>query len=238
MPIPYPPGEALTCRQIHEIDILAIEHLGLPGIVLMENAGRAAAEFIYGLLPNPAAARVAILCGPGNNGGDGFVIARHLANAGVPLALILAAPPEKSLGDAATNLAVLARVGLPLRVAADPAGLAVAAEEIAKAALIVDALLGTGARGAPRGSMAELIVQANAARATRIAIDIPSGLEADSGTVGHPCFQADATVTMVAPKIGFETAAAAGVLGRVVVVEIGVPRALIPGRPSDSALDS
>ncbi len=104
MGIRYPPGEALTCQQIRELDVLAIEQVGIPGVVLMENAGRGVAEFIYGTLVDPPASRVLILCGPGNNGGDGFVVARHLHNAGVPIDVVLAAPPEKSAGDAGTNL--------------------------------------------------------------------------------------------------------------------------------------
>jgi NAD(P)H-hydrate epimerase len=97
--------------------------------------------------------------------------------------------------------------------------------------VIVDALLGTGSAGAPRGAIAKLIKVANAASgARRVAIDIPTGLDADSGKVGEPCFRADATVTFVAAKVGFASDAARAVLGRVVVVDIGVPRELIPGR--------
>ncbi|HQL54056.1 MAG TPA: NAD(P)H-hydrate epimerase [Phycisphaerae bacterium] len=231
MGIPYPPGEALTCQQIRDLDVLAIEHAGVPGLVLMENAGRAAAEFVYGALVNPRAARVAILCGPGNNGGDGFVIARHLSNAGVAIDVVLAAPPEKSTGDAGVNLRILERMGLELIRAFEERGRDAAQNAVARADLIVDALLGTGSTGAPRAVMATLIELANAApRARGIAIDIPSGLDADRGAVQTPCFRADATVTMVAPKVGFETPAAQAVVGRVVVVDIGAPRGLIPGR--------
>ncbi len=231
MGIPYPPGEALTCQQIRELDVLAIEHVGIPGLVLMENAGRAAAEFIYGTLINPAADRVVVLCGSGNNGGDGYVIARHLHNAGVPVAVVLAAPPDKSQGDAAVNREILERMGFEFVRAYESGGAEAAAAAVSNAQVIVDALLGTGSRGAPRGVMAALIQQANAVPgARRIAVDIPSGLDGDTGAVADPCFRADATVTMVAPKVGFAAPAARKVVGRVVVVEIGVPRALVPGR--------
>ena len=238
MPIPYPPGEALTVQQIRDLDVLAIEHVGIPGIVLMENAGRACAELVYAALLNPARARVVILCGPGNNGGDGFVIARHLASAGVDVAVVLAALPEQSHGDAGTNLRILERMGVPLIAAATaPGGDSPArvpgavAELLDHADLVIDALLGSGARGAPRGIMSDLIRMANAApRARRVAIDVPSGLCAGTGEVFDPCFQAEATITMVAAKVGFDQPTARAVLGRVVAVDIGVPRGLIPGR--------
>ncbi len=234
MPLPYVPGRPLSCRQLRELDALASERLGLSGLVLMENAGRGAAEVVYAELATPAAARVAILCGPGNNGGDGFVVARHLRNAGVRVDVILAAPPEKSGGDAGVNLRVLERAGFPLLRADQPAGAAAARACLAAADAIVDALLGTGSRGAPRGTIAELIVAANAApRARRIAIDLPSGLDGDTGTPAEPCFRAHVTATMVAAKVGF--AAAADWVGRVVVVDIGLPADWIPGR---EAVDS
>jgi hydroxyethylthiazole kinase-like uncharacterized protein yjeF len=239
MGIPCPSVDALTCQQIRELDQLAIEQVGIPGIVLMENAGRGVAKFIYGTLVNPPTDRVMILCGPGNNGGDGFVVARHLHNAGVPVGVVLAAPPEKSSGDAGTNLAILQRMKLALIRAFEPEGLEAVRQAARRAHVIVDALLGTGSTGAPRGVMAALIELANAAAtARRIALDLPSGLDAERGEVHEPCFRADATVTMVAPKAGFLTAAGRQVVGRIVVVDIGLPRELIPTRKSaTSGLD-
>ncbi len=231
MGIPYPVSQPLTCQQIRELDRAAIEDIGIPGVVLMENAGRATAEFIYRTLVNPAADRVVILCGPGNNGGDGFVVARHLFNAEVPVDVVLAAPPEKTTGDAGINLHILERMGVPFIRAFEADGLEAAREALEDADVVVDALLGTGSSGAPRLAMATLIELANAAgRARRIAIDIPSGLDADRGVPNQPCFRAHATVTMLAPKVGFTTVAAQAVVGRVVVVDIGTPRTLIPGR--------
>jgi NAD(P)H-hydrate epimerase len=236
MAIPYPVGEALTCRQIRELDALATNRIGIPGVVLMENAGRATAEFVYDTLVNPAAERVMILCGPGNNGGDGFVAARHLRNAGVKVDVVLAASPDKSAGDAGLNLRILERIGLEFIRAFEPQGLAAARGAAEDADVIVDALLGTGSTGPPRNTLATLIELANAApRARRIAIDIPSGLDADRGEVNEPCFRAHATVTMVAPKLGFAVAEARQVVGRIMVVDIGGPRALIPGLPPAGA---
>lgn len=211
----------LSVAQIRAIDRHAIDALGIPGVVLMENAGRGCAEHILTLLDAHAAGRVAILCGPGNNGGDGFVIARRLRLAGVAVDVVLAAPPEKSGGDAGVNLRIIARMGLtPTRADLD---LAAAVAQIQGAAVVVDALLGTGSQGAPRGALAALIEAANAAPGRRVAIDIPSGLDADSGAVHAPCFCADLTITMVAPKVGFAAPTAARVLGRVVIVDIGAP---------------
>lgn len=241
MPIPYTPGDPLTCQEIRELDVLTIEHVGIPGLVLMENAGRAAAEFIYDRLFAPQRAEVLVLCGPGNNGGDGLVVARYLRNGGVRVAVALAAAPGRYQGDAGTNLGIYRRLQAPLLDATTPAGLDELRRRANAADVIVDALLGTGARGAPTGVVAELIRIANAAeRARRVAIDIPSGLDADTGQVADPCLRADATVTFVAAKPGFAAAAAAQVLGRVVVADIGVPRELIPGRtePRTAGLDS
>lgn len=230
MAIPFDPGDALTCRQIRELDILAIEHVGIPGLVLMENAGRSVAEFVFELLPDPARASVVILCGPGNNGGDGFVVARHLWNAGVPVHVFLAQAAERIRGDAATNLRIIERLELPIADASQPADRAALQAALQSADVVVDGLLGTGSQGAPRGPMAELIALANAApRAWRVAIDLPSGLDADRGTPAEPCFRADATLTFVAAKIGFEQPAARAVLGRVVVIDVGIPRTLLPG---------
>jgi NAD(P)H-hydrate epimerase len=231
MGIPYPTGNALSVQQIRELDILAIEHVGIPGVVLMENAGRGCAQFIYATLIAPEASHVLILCGPGNNGGDGFVIARHLRNAGVSVDVALAAAPEKSAGDAGINLAILRRMGLPLLHAFEDDGLEAVRQAASRADVIVDALLGTGSSGAPRKAMAKMIEYANTApRARRIAIDIPSGLDAETGAVHEPCFRAAATITMLAPKLGFSTPAGREVLGRVIAVDIGTPRNLIPGR--------
>lgn len=229
MSIPYLPGETLTSQQIRELDLLAIEHVGIPGIVLMENAARGAAEFLFGLLPNPPRERVVVLCGPGNNGGDGFAAARHLTNGGANTTVVLAAPAAKIAGDAAINLRIIERMSIPIIDAA--ADFSPAEEALRAATWIVDALLGTGGSGPPRGVVADLIRAANRVEtARRLAIDLPSGLQADSGEVFDPCFRADATVTFVAAKTGFVQPAAAERVGRLHVVEIGIPRNLIPGR--------
>ena len=167
MSIPYVPGEPLSCEQIRQLDALAIEQIGVPGVVLMENAGRGIAEFVYGCLVNPAADQVLILCGAGNNGGDGLVVARHLRNAGVPVTVALSVPPEKLKGDAATNADRRAHghpARTPLRRPADKVRLAAACRDYR----------GCTAGDRPRGraAMAEL-VDCQRGRVRTHAVDIP-----------------------------------------------------------------
>jgi NAD(P)H-hydrate epimerase len=227
--IHWEPGEPLTCQQMRELDVLAIEHLGIPGIILMENAARAVTEFVYSILVRPHSERVVVLCGAGNNGGDGFAVARQLHNAGVDVSVVLGSPAERLSGDASVNCAIFQR--MEGTVIGPEVSLDLLQTRIQTAEVLIDALLGTGASGPPRGRSAELIDLANAAlRARRVAIDLPSGLDADRGVVHEPCFRADATITFVAEKTGFSSAAARQVLGRVVVADIGIPQKLIPGR--------
>lgn len=237
MTIPYDINIALPCDQIRELDNIAINELGIPGVVLMENAGRHSAELIYARLDRPDTDRVAILCGPGNNGGDGFVIARHLLNAGIAVDVVLAVPVEKIKGDARTNFDILTKMGCTHLRAFDDCDRDAVHASIDGAGIIVDALLGTGSTGAPRGTIGALIGLANAREAVRIAIDIPSGLDSDSGAIHEPCFRAALTITMLAPKQGFERGRARDVTGEIIPVDIGVPRSLWRNQPGPG-LDS
>ena len=218
--------QSLTRFEVREIDRQAIEDYGLPGIVLMENAGRGAAELLHQLAPQ---ATVAIVCGKGNNAGDGFVIARHLENLGQPVRLLLACDPAALRGDAAIAWHVAEKAGIPVARLSD----ATPAEwerALAGADWIIDALLGTGVTGAPRGAIATAIEAVNAAArggAKVFAVDLPSGLDCDTGQAPGPCVQADVTATFVARKVGFEASAAVPLLGAVHVVGIGAPRALL-----------
>lgn len=213
---------------VRELDRRAIEEFGVPGIVLMENAGRGAAHLILGLLRGPSGGRVAIVCGPGNNGGDGFVIARHLANAGIGVELLLAADPARLAGDAATNYHIVERMRLPIHPLLTDADLAANLARLHDAQVVVDALLGTGFRGAPRPPLDRIIRAINAVpNATVVAIDLPSGLDCDSGEAADPTVRAAMTITFVAPKLGFGKGDAARYTGKVHVVDIGAPHALL-----------
>lgn len=237
---PAPAHRGLSCDEVRSLDRRAIEHFRVPGVVLMENAGRGAAELLLRLWPT--ARRVTILCGHGNNGGDGFVIARHLELAGRTVRVFLAAAPSRLTGDAATMFGIVARSGIPYAdLSAGDADAWHAA--LADADVVVDALLGTGASGPPRGAIA-VAIDAAARRAADphppavFAIDVPSGLDADSGISRGACVRADVTATFVARKRGFDSPGAAVLTGDVHVVGIGAPRALlaefglVPDRPT------
>ena len=222
----------LTRAEVRKLDRLAIEEYGLPGIVLMENAGAGVARLLHTLgIEGP----VAIVCGRGNNGGDGFVIARHLELLGHEVQLLLAAPLAAYAGDAAVNAEVARRAGLRIVDLAE-AEAGEWRQALHGAAWIVDALLGTGATGAPRGAVATAIAAINdvrgqvrgEGRAARVlAVDIPSGMDCDTGERPGACVRADATATFVAPKPGFEAPGAQAFTGAVHVLGIGAPAALL-----------
>jgi NAD(P)H-hydrate epimerase len=217
----------LSRAELREVDRLAIEDYGVPGIVLMENAGAGAARLLESLgIDGP----VVIACGKGNNGGDGFVIARHLDLVGHAVTLLLACRPDESRGDAAVNLTIAARSGLAIECLAE-ADQAAWERALAGAAWIVDALLGTGASGAPQGAVATAIAAIAAVRgrgvARVLAVDLPSGLDCDTGAAAGACVRADATATFVARKRGFDAVGAAAFTGPVHVIGIGAPRAVL-----------
>jgi NAD(P)H-hydrate epimerase len=217
---------------VREVDRLAIEEFGVPGVVLMENAGAGMARILE---TAGVPGLVAIVCGKGNNGGDGFVVARHLDAAGYAVNLLLACEPGEVHGDAAVNLEVVTRSGLAIEFLAGK-GQAAWEQALAGASWIVDALLGTGAIGAPSGTVLTAIDAINAVcgrGGVRVAaVDLPSGLDCDTGVAAGACVRADLTVTFVAPKLGFATAGAPAFTGAVHVVGIGAPRAALRGKPA------
>lgn len=211
----------LSRAQVREVDRRAIEEFGVPGVVLMENAGRGAAEVLLGL---GARGPVLVLCGKGNNGGDGFVIARHLDNREVPVRVLLFARPEDLTGDAAINWRILERSGAPTEVRNGPVNAEVLRRECTAAEWLVDALFGTGLAGPVRPPFDAVIGALNASGARVLAVDIPSGLDCDTGLAPGPAVRAEHTVTFVAPKVGFAHPAAQPYLGQVHVADIGAPR--------------
>ena len=167
-----------------------------------------------------------VLAGKGNNGGDGFVIARHLENHGFDVRVLLFAHPHELAGDALTNYRVLCAAGMPPRNCAEGSS-AAWKEELKSGSWIVDALLGTGTRGAVREPFGMIIEQINATGVRVFAIDLPSGLDCDTGQPLGPCVRAAHTATFVAPKRGFDTPGAAAYTGQVQVIDIGVPRSML-----------
>jgi NAD(P)H-hydrate epimerase len=223
------------------LDRRAIADLGIPGAVLMERAGRAAAEVLLELLAGeegaggaaaggPArragaarrTARVAVVCGKGGNGGDGFVLARFIARRGHRPSVLLLARADEVRGDAALKLRDLRRAGIRPRVVGDDAALAMA---LAGADVVVDALLGTGSRGAPAAPVAAAIERINASGRPVLALDVPSGLPADGGAPAGPVVRATVTVTFAGLKLGLIQPPGTTYAGRVRVVPIGIPPA-------------
>jgi NAD(P)H-hydrate epimerase len=213
----------LSRDEARELDLRAIEDFGIPGVVLMENAGRGAAELLLHL---GARGPVAVCCGKGNNGGDGYVIARHLDAHAVPVRVLLFARPEELVGDAAVNYRILERASFSIRVFADAGGLP---QELAGAEWVVDALFGTGLRGPVRAPYDQVITAINDSSARVLAVDIPSGLDCDTGLPLGPTVRANCTATFMALKKGYTNSAAAPWLGTVTVIDIGMPRAVWAG---------
>jgi NAD(P)H-hydrate epimerase len=210
----------VTRQQVREIDRLAVERYKIPGIVLMENAARAAAEVACQMLAaHPG--RVLLLCGGGNNGGDGLAVARHLHNHGFEVSILLTADPLKYRGEALTNWQIVQAMNLP----AKPLEL----NELASAspALVIDAIFGTGLTDPPRPPFAQIVESVNRLNVPILAIDLPSGMDCDTGLPLGACIRATRTITFVAEKIGFAHRQAAAYLGQVTVGDIGCPRELI-----------
>jgi NAD(P)H-hydrate epimerase len=212
-----------TADEMRRLDERAVAALGIPGAALMENAGRGAAEIILEVLgPRRRGARVAVICGKGGNGGDGFVVARWLKRAGVRPTVWVSAAESEIRGDAATKLRALRRSGVRAREVESEAAVAA---DLGAATLVVDALLGTGARGAPAGRIARLIELINAAGRPVVALDIPSGASADGETVPGPVVRAAVTATFAGLKRGLLAGPGAPLAGRLRVVPIGIPEA-------------
>ena len=226
----------LSRDEIRGIDRCAIQTIGVPGVVLMENAGRNAADAIEEFLAGAAGPdlprctsgfhRIAVIAGAGNNGGDGFVIARHLGMRGAKVVTFLVAPREKIAGDAAVNLNVIRKLAHDIR-SVSPADLEDLSRPLRGFDQLIDAVGGTGIRGALRGPPAEAVRQINAAGRPVVAVDIPTGLDCDTGEAAGPAVRAAMTVTFVARKKGFDAPNAPDYTGRVRVVDIGIPADLV-----------
>jgi NAD(P)H-hydrate epimerase len=216
----HPPTLRLTRAQVREIDRLSIERYHIPGVVLMENAARAVTDAASNMLLGVKEASVLIVCGGGNNGGDGFAVARHLHNRGVDIEVALAHAGGYR-DEAAANLRIIQEMDLP-RIPIADAGRSLDAG----IDLIIDALFGTGLETPPRDP--RWIQWMNNAGVPILAVDIPSGLDCDTGEpLGPACVRATRTVTFVAEKAGFSNPNARQYLGEVTVGDIGCPRELI-----------
>ena len=212
----------LTANQMRLLDSISITKIGIPGPVLMDNAGRAVADFISENWSSPR--EVYLFCGPGNNGGDGFVVARYLYNKGYPVKVFLAGAREKIKGDAATNLKIALNMGISIdKVFSDMSLSCAGGSQERKKVIVVDALLGTGAKGAPRGVLEEAVDLINECKAVKIALDCPTGVDADTGVVAGKAVKADYTITLAYPKRGIYLYPGIDYAGKVRIVDIGIP---------------
>ena len=207
--------DSLTREEVRRYDAIAIE-AGIPGIVLMENAGRGVAELLNREI---SAARVAIVCGKGNNGGDGFVIARHLVSLGHDVRVDLACEPNELRGDARQAFEPLTAIGIAVHRIADSDD--EFRQRLVEADWIVDALLGTGLRDMVRPDLAVVIDAINHSGRRTLAVDLPSGLDADTGEPLGIAIRATMTATFVARKRGFDNPASVAFTGPVHVLGIG-----------------
>ncbi len=218
----------LSRDQIREVDRRAIDHYGIPGIVLMENASRGLFKSAERMLAKAGGSRVVIIAGTGNNAGDGFAVARHLHNAGYLPIIVIVGQESRIAADARTNLEIIKRMGLCLKLLSqDQRGLAELADELPRAELVIDAIFGTGWSGQVRGFYKDVIEQINASSIPVLAVDIPSGLDCDTGQPLGLAVRAQTTVTFVARKIGFDAPGADAYTGKVIVADIGAPIELI-----------
>jgi len=220
-------------EDVRLLDGTAMDRYCIPGIVLMENAGWRAAREAWAMLGFEASAPVLVLAGAGNNGGDGFVLARHLKNWGVDVRCILVAPRERALDDAKTNLGLAEAAGVEILKAPMPeavdARLSEALDELERAergGLVADALLGTGLSGRVRGAPGRAIEILSERKPRLFAVDTPSGLDANTGEVLGASTIAERTVTFAFPKPGFTQGEGPARSGEVIVADISMPRAL------------
>ena len=203
---------ALTADEMRQVDRVMVEDLGIELIQMMENAGLHLAELARSRFSRLRDVPVTVLAGGGNNGGGGLVCARHLANWGAPVSVVLDRSPNEITGVPAHQMRILRRMGLSFLE-----------EPPASSGLIVDALIGYGLSDDPKGPSADLIERANGTDAPTFSLDAPSGLDTTTGSPANPCIQATATLTLALPKRGLLTAEARPVVGRLFLADISVP---------------
>jgi NAD(P)H-hydrate epimerase len=219
--------DIVTAQQMKQMDRLTIESFGIPGIVLMENAARGATDALFRHFPHVHSLKVGVAAGHGNNGGDGFVIARYLAGANVSVDVYLLSKRNKVRGDAAENLRLLDRMNVPVREITDLSQFDAYRDRMSRCDLWVDAMLGTGLKSDVRGLFKEMISLVNAAQTPVLAVDIPSGLDSDTGKPCGSCVQATVTVTFGLPKIGHVVLPGSEFVGRLEIVDIGIPAGVV-----------
>ena len=217
----------VTAEQMRTLDRRTIEETGIPGVVLMENAGRTAFQIIHEIFSPFCGKKVLIFAGRGNNGGDGFVLARYFLEAGAFVEVLLLSTMDKVGGDARINLEICRNMGIPIQEVTSEEDLSPAQERWSQAYLLVDALLGTGLNSEVRGLFATAIELMNHLPTPVVSVDIPSGLDSDRGVMLGTAVQADLTVTFGFPKIGHAVYPGRGLTGTLACVDISIPGSLL-----------
>jgi NAD(P)H-hydrate epimerase len=213
----------LNSAQMREADRRTIDDIGISSLVLMENAGRQAVAAMETMYSDLFERQVGVLCGRGNNGGDGFVVARTLVQRGVDVSVFLIGRVADVRGDARVNLEILGRLGLTVVEIADSQAWELHFSEVSDCTLIVDAIFGTGLNAPVSGFIESIVADVNASGITVVAIDLPSGLSADSPEPIGPCIEAGLTVTLAAPKLPLVLPPAEMHAGDIVIADIGIP---------------
>ncbi len=213
----------VSAQEMREMDRLTIASFGLPGRLLMETAGRGAVRFFLETFPDCSGRRIGVVAGRGNNGGDGFVMARYLAEAGARVTVFLLARQEQVTGDAAANLELLTPLDIPVIEMPGAEAFALHLPELRHQAFWIDAILGTGLNTEVKAYFKEVISFINDSGKPVFCVDIPSGLSADTGQICGACIQGTATATFGFPKIGHATYPGAALTGKLRVVDIGIP---------------
>jgi NAD(P)H-hydrate epimerase len=221
----------LSRQEVRSIDRCAAEQYHLPTLLLMENAGRGAAAWLRDRLAPERQPPVLVLCGPGNNGGDGAVLARHLDGWGIATQVVWFLPAAGLSGDARVQLEILRAAAMPLAEvpleAAGETALALLDQACAACGWLVDGLFGTGLTRPISGFLAQVVERMERSAKPILALDLPSGLDCDTGKPLGPTVRAAATATFIAPKLGFSQPAAAHFTGTIHVVDLGLPRAVV-----------
>jgi len=216
--------KALSALEIQKLDQIAIQKIGIPSIALMENAGRSVAQEVLRRAKRFPKKCVLIFCGLGNNAGDGFVCARHLINHNVRTKVFLIEKPDHLKDDAAVNYKILRNLKIPIHLIESTASLKIIDADFKKTKIIVDAIFGVGLNRDIEGLFKVVIEKINSAKAHVISVDVPSGLDATTGKIYGVCVRAKTTVTFSFAKKGFFINEGPRQVGRIVVVDIGIPR--------------
>lgn len=213
----------VKASEIKEMDRLSIHEIGIPGAVLMENAARGASRIFLEHFDPVEGSHVIIICGRGNNGGDGYVMARYLSQAGLKITVLILSETDKISGDALTNLDIIKRMGIEIKAAPDYEAWAGISASLAECDYIIDGILGTGLNSQVKGFYGSVIGDINKSGKPVTAIDIPSGLNADTGQVMGVAVKAELAVTFGFPKLGQLLFPGAELVGRLARIDIGIP---------------